>query len=450
MSDKRIVIVGGGLAGSEAAWQALKANIPVTLYEARPKRMTEAHKTNKFAELVCSNSLKSESPESAAGVLKEEMTSFDSLILTAARKARVPAGQALAVDREIFSDHITETLSAHPLFTKVSEEITHIPSEGELEARGEHWIIASGPLTSEGLTSEIKKLCFDQEHLYFYDAIAPVIDGDAINFDECFWANRYDDVEEEDKGDYLNIPLSKDEYETFIDEILAAKKIPLHSFEDPIYFESCLPIEVMAERGRDTLRFGPMKPVGITDPKTGRRPWANIQLRQENKDATMFSMVGFQSKMSWTDQKRILGALPSLSESSFLRFGSIHRNTYIKSPEVLTENLSFKKNKRVFPAGQITGVEGYLESSAIGLIVAQKITHLIKEEEFRFPEPETILGSLIHYIRFGTKSKFSPMNVNLGLLPSLGEEFKRIKKKEKKIKKCERARESFQAYRKQL
>lgn len=446
MTEKRIVIVGGGLAGSEAAWQALKANIPVTLYEARPKRMTAAHKTDKMAELVCSNSLKSENPESAAGVLKEEMMSFNSLILTAAKKAQVPAGQALAVDRDIFSQAVTEALESHPLFTKISEEVTRIPSEKELEEKGEHWIIASGPLTSEALSEEIRKLCQDKKHLYFYDAIAPVIDGDTINFDECFWANRYDDLDSEEKGDYLNLPLSKEEYENFIDEVLKAKKIPLHSFEDPIYFESCLPIEVMAERGRETLRFGPMKPVGITNPKTGHRPWANIQLRQENKDGTMFSMVGFQSKMSWTDQKRIFGALPSLREASFHRFGSIHRNTYIQSPDVLEDDLSFKENRRVFPAGQITGVEGYLESSAIGLIITQRLIHKIQGNSFSYPPPETVLGSLVNYIQKGTKSKFTPMNVNLGLLPGLPEEFRRLKKKDKKLKKCERARQSFSSY----
>lgn len=446
LEKKRIVIVGGGLAGSEAAWQALQAGTPVTLYEARPKKMTPAHKTSGLGELVCSNSLKSENPGSAAGVLKEEMKHFNSLILEAAEKARVPAGQALAVDRVVFSEHITKTLEEHPLFTRVSEEVTEIPSEEELKKRGEYWIVASGPLTSEALSSEIRKLCFDEKHLYFYDAIAPVIDGDTINHDECFWANRYDTPEEEEKGDYLNIPLNKEEYENFIDEVTAAKKVPLHSFEDPVYFECCLPIEVMVERGRETLRFGPMKPVGITDPKTGHRPWANIQLRQENKDGTMFSMVGFQSKMSWGDQKRIFGALPALREASFLRYGSIHRNTYIESPKVLTEDLSFKKNKRVFPAGQITGVEGYLESAAIGLMIAKMVSHKVEEKEFSYPPKESVSGSLINYLRFGTRSSFTPMNVNLGLLPEVPEEFKRMKKKDKKLKKCEIARASFEAW----
>ncbi len=443
---QKIVIVGGGLAGSEAAWQALKAGIPVTLYEARPKKMTPAHRTSGLAELVCSNSLKSECEESAAGVLKEEMKHFNSLILEAAQKTRVPAGQALAVDRELFSAYITKSLEEHPLFTRISEEITKIPTEEELEARGEYWIIASGPLTSEALSEEIRSLCFDEKHLYFYDAIAPVIDGDTINMDECFWANRYDAPEEEEKGDYLNIPLSKQEYETFIDEVIVAKKIPLHSFENPVYFECCLPIEVMAERGRETLRFGPMKPVGIKDPKTGHRPWANIQLRQENKEATMFSMVGFQSKMSWGDQKRIFGALPALSEASFLRYGSIHRNTYIESPKVLTEELSFKKNRRVFPAGQITGVEGYLESAAIGLMISQMVSHKIEEKKFSYPPKESVSGSLINYLRFGTRSSFTPMNVNLGLLPEVPDEFKKIPKKEKKLKKCEIAREFFREW----
>ena len=446
MSEKKIVIVGGGLAGSEAAWQAVKAGIPVTLYEARPKKMTPAHKTNRLAELVCSNSLKSESLESASGLLKKEMEHFDSLIVKAAKKARVPAGQALAVDREVFSSFITESLDSHPLFTRVDKEVTEIPSEEELKERDEYWIISSGPLTSECLASEVQKLCSDEKQLYFYDAIAPVIDGDSINFDECFWANRYDELESDEKGDYVNIPLSKEEYETFIDEVAEAKKIPLHDFEDPVYFECCLPIEVMVERGRDTLRFGPMKPVGLTDPKTGKRPWANIQLRQENKEGTMFSMVGFQSKMSWGDQKRIFGSLPSLKEATFLRFGSIHRNTYIESPKVLEKDLSFKFNRRVFPAGQITGVEGYLESSSIGLIVSQCLTHRIKEKEFYYPPKETILGSLIHYLLIGTKSSYTPMNVNLGLLPELPFEMRKLKKKDKKIKKCERATKSFEVY----
>ena len=450
MSEKRIVIVGGGLAGSEAAWQAVSAGIPVTLYEARPKKMTPAHKTDRLAELVCSNSLKSESLESASGRLKKEMEHFDSLIVKAAKKARVPAGQALAVDREVFSSFITNALDAHPLFTREAKEVTEIPSEEELKKRNEYWIISSGPLTSEGLAAEIQKLCSHEKQLYFYDAIAPVIDGDTINFDECFWANRYDDLESEEKGDYVNIPLSKEEYETFIDEVTEAKKIPLHDFEDPVYFECCLPIEVMVERGRETLRFGPMKPVGLTDPKTGRRPWANIQLRQENKEGTMFSMVGFQSKMSWGDQKRIFGSLPSLKEATFLRFGSIHRNTYIESPKVLAEDLSFKLNRRVFPAGQITGVEGYLESSAIGLIVSQCLSHLASEKSFSYPPKETIMGSLVHYILTGTKSSYTPMNVNLGLLPELPYEMRKMKKKDKKIKKCERAAKSFEVYTEKL
>lgn len=442
---KKIVIIGGGLAGSEAAWQAVKANIPVTLYESRPLKNTPAHKTSKMAELVCSNSLKAEGTESPSGLLKKEMEHYDSLIVKAAKASRLPAGKALAVEREAFSDHVTKTLEAHPLFTKVTKEITKIPSEQELEEKGEYWIIATGPLTSDLLSGELQKLCSDKKHLYFYDAIAPTIDGDSIDYSECFWANRYQENSEE-KGDYLNIPLNEEQYNHFIAEVINAKKIPLHSFEDPIYFECCLPIEVMADRGKETLRFGPMKPVGIIDPKTGTRPWANIQLRLENKSGSMLSMVGFQSKMSWTDQKRIFSQLPALKNANFLRYGSIHRNTYIESPKALAEDLSFKSNRRVFPAGQITGVEGYLESSAVGLAIAQRVIHLVEEKEFSYPPPQTILGSLINYISIGTKGKFSPMNVNFGILPELPDNYKRIKKKEKKLKKCLIAQKSFESY----
>lgn len=434
-------IVGGGLAGSEAAWQALNLGCKVRLHEMRPAKLTPAHKTGNLAELVCSNSLKSLSVSSAPGLLKQEMTLMNSLVIQSAMDAKVPAGQALAVDREKFAAAITKKLKAHENFELVAGEVAAIPSEEELKSSNEVWVIASGPLTSESLSKSLMALCQNESELHFYDAIAPVIDGETINYDEVFRASRW----QEGEGDYLNIPLDKDQYEEFIDAIIAAEKVPLHSFEEVKYFESCLPIEVMIERGRDTLRFGPMKPSGLDNPKTGRWSHANIQLRMEDVGGSMYSMVGFQTKMKWPEQKRIFQTLPGLKDAEFLKLGSVHRNTYLNGPKVLNKDLSFKSNGRVFLAGQITGVEGYTESASIGLLAGRSAASKIQGRSFQMPPRGTMIGSLYHHITEGQKGDYSPMNCNLGLLPTIAKK-RGVSKADRKAEQCRRANEVFQVF----
>ena len=438
-------IVGGGLAGSEAAWQVVQAGISVVLHEMRPQKMTPAHHTANLAELVCSNSLKSLSEDSAPGLLKREMAALDSLIVRSAHTARVPAGQALAVNREIFSECIERALNDSNLFTRLHEEITEIPSETELLGRNEVWILASGPLTSQQLAEQIMALAGGAKRLHFYDAIAPVIAADSIDHERgAFRADRWQ-KDDATGGDYLNLPMNKEEYERFIDAVIAAEKMPLHEFEETKYFESCLPIEVMVERGRETLRFGPMKPVGLTDPRTGRWPHANVQLRLENRDATMFSMVGFQTKMKWPEQKRVFALIPGLEQAEFYRFGSVHRNTYIKSPEALDARLAFKKNSRVLLAGQITGVEGYTESAAIGLLAGRAAAAILKDQDVKMPPKETMLGALYSYVTEGVLGDYQPMNANLGLLPTM-EKQRGISKADRKAKQVAIAWDKFQTW----
>ena len=433
--------MGGGLAGSEAAWQALQLGASVILYEMRPKQLTPAHRTGDLAELVCSNSLKSLDPYSVPGMLKQEMASFKSLIVSAAYKAQVPAGAALAVDRALFSKEISERLNAHPNFKRVDQEVQEIPTEQELVDRGECMIVASGPLTSSNLAEEVKKLCGGDERLYFYDAIAPVLSADSLDWDHCFRADRYGKGD----GDYVNIPLDKEQYEAFLADVTEAEKVPLHSFEKVDYFESCLPIEVMVERGPETLRFGPLKPVGLVDPKTGKQPHACIQLRMENSAGSMYSMVGFQTKMKWPEQKRVFSKIPALKDVEFLRFGSVHRNTYVQSPKVLNPNLSFRSNKRVFLAGQITGVEGYTESAAMGLIAGRAAAAQLGLAAFSLPPETSVIGALLNYVGFGCKGKFAPMNANFGLLPSV-QKVRGMSKKDKKRLQSEKCQEAFAAY----
>ena len=439
MATAHVRIVGGGLAGSEAAWQCLKAGLQVTLYETRPKVQTPAHQTGDLAELVCSNSLKSLDYNTAPGQLKREMAALDSLIIKAADIAKVPAGQALAVDRAVFSEQVHSKLSAMPSFSLESRVV-----DGEFIAAhpDDIWILATGPLTSEALIPYLESLC-DKGHgdrLFFYDAIAPVIEADSINMDKAYWASRYDKGD----ADYLNIPMDKDTYENFIDAIAGAEMMPLHEFEGVHYFESCLPIEVMAERGRETLRFGPLKPVGLKDPRTGKDPHAVIQLRKENKQATMLSMVGFQTKMKWPEQKRVFTSIPGLEDANFFRFGSVHRNTYINSPEVLGTDFSFKKASNTFLAGQITGVEGYTESAAIGLLVGRSVVARVMHETFCLPPETSFLGALGRYVTEGPLGDYQPMNVNFGLLPRL--ENRKLPKAKRKIAHCERANETFNAF----
>jgi len=450
-SEISVHIVGGGLAGSEAAWQIARGGIPVTLHEMRPVKMTPAHQTGNLAELVCSNSMKSLDESSAPGLLKTEMAAMDSLIIRAAMKARVPAGQALAVDRIVFADAVKSGLLETGLVTITPGEVTSLPTPEEASARREFWIVASGPLTSHPLAEALQKLTGSTRSLYFYDAIAPVLAAESIDMSHAFRADRYGDG---DSGDYLNVPLSKDEYESFIDSVIAAEKMPLHDFEEPKYFESCLPIEVMIERGRDTLRFGPMKPVGLTDPSTGHRPWAAIQLRQENQDGTMFSMVGFQTKMKWPEQKRVFSTIPALRNVEILRYGSIHRNTYLKSPEFLGADLSFKAAPRIFLAGQISGVEGYTESAAMGLLAGRACVAKSRGQEFTMPPRETMIGALGRYVTEGCLGPYQPMNANFGLLPPppavthdpSRKKPKKLSKADRKTLIADRARQTFAAY----
>lgn len=439
-------IIGGGLAGCEAAWQVLQSGYKVVLHEMRPKSMTPAHQSGALAELVCSNSLKSMLPDSAPGLLKAEMAALDSVTLKSAFEAKVPAGQALAVDREVFSASISRALHSHANFQRLDEEVQALPSEVEISASGDIWIIASGPLTSPGLAAAIEQLCpSNARRLYFYDAIAPVIAADSIDMNHAFRASRYDKDDGSGDGDYLNLPLNREEYDTFIEAVRTAEYMPLHAFEETRYFEACLPIEVMVERGPQTLRFGPMKPVGLIDPRTGRRPWANLQLRQENVEGTMFSMVGFQTKMKWPEQKRVFSMIPALKEAEYLRFGSVHRNTYVKSPDALSSDLSFKSNPRVFLAGQVTGVEGYTESAAIGLLAGRAAVAKLQGQTFVMPPKTTMIGALGHYVTFGNLGEFQPMNANLGLLPPEARG-KGETKSDRKRRQCDAARLAFREY----
>lgn len=436
-------IVGGGLAGCEAAWQGLRAGVQVILHEMRPTTMTAAHKTGNLAELVCSNSLKSTLPASAPGLLKAEMNAFDSLILRAAAVASVPAGNALAVEREKFSATISEILGNHPLFSFADGEVTQLPTQTEMEARNECWIIATGPLTSTAMTDVLNDLTGGVKRLHFYDAIAPILETESIDMDKAFKASRYDDAE--DVGDYLNLPLTRPEYEAFIAAVKAAAYMPLHGFEETKYFEACLPIEVMVERGPETLRFGPMKPVGLTDPKTGRWPYAAVQLRMENPEGTMYSMVGFQTKMKWPEQKRVFSMIPALANVEFFRFGSVHRNTYVDSPRALAPDLSFKSQPRVFLAGQVTGVEGYTESAGIGQMAALSAIARLQGRTWTPPPKTSMIGALVHYVTFGGLGAFSPMNTNMGLLPPI-EKKRGVGKAERKQAQADAAADAFKAW----
>lgn len=409
MTDE-ITIIGGGLAGSEAAWQAANAGARVRLCEMRGVVKTPVHQTDRFAELVCSNSLKSNSITNAAGLLKEEMRRLDSLVVAAADAASVPAGDALAVDRDLFAGYITRKLEGHPNITIAREEVPRVDEERV-------HIIATGPLTSDALAQDVGRLT-GTEQLAFYDAVAPTIDASTINRDKVFAASRYD------KGDpaYLNCPFTKDEYDVFYDALMHAELAPIAEHEGKVpYFESCMPIEAMAARGPKTLCFGPMKPVGLNDPHTGRRPWAVVQLRQENRAATLYSMVGFQTRMKWGDQKRVLRLIPGLEEAEFVRFGVIHRNTYIQSPQVLADTLQMKQYPNVFFAGQITGVEGYVESAATGILAGRNAArHGLGQPLITLPA-ETMLGALVDYVAHYDGKDFQPMNSNWGIVPPLGE-----------------------------
>lgn len=424
-----VTVIGAGLAGSEAAWQLVQRGIPVCLYEMRPVRATEAHHTDGFAELVCSNSLRSASLDTAIGLLKEEMRRLGSLIMAAADAARVPAGSALAVDRHIFSYFVTEALLTHPLIEIRREEVQTLPPGPT--------VVASGPLTSPALSAQLRQL-FGSEYLYFYDAIAPVVTTESINTAVAFRASRYDHG-----SDYLNCPLSREQYYQFVDAILAAEKMPEKEFERAIYFEGCLPIEEMARRGKDTLAFGPLKPVGLIDPHTGTRPYAVVQLRQDDRAGTLWNMVGFQTKMTYPEQRRIFRGIPGLESAEFVRLGSLHRNTFIDSPRLLRPTLQLKNRHDLFFAGQMIGVEGYLESAAAGLLAGLNASRLVTDLPLLVPPSTTALGSMITYITNDERRDFQPMNTNYGLFSPLPG---RLRGREKKAALAERALRDIAAW----
>ena len=398
-----LTIIGAGLAGSEAAWQAAERGIPVTLYEMRSITSTAAHKTDSCAELVCSNSLGNNLPHSAPYILKEELRNLNSLVISAGDSHSVPAGSALAVDRDLFAKEITKRISNHPLITLKRQEIIQIPEKGPV-------IIATGPLTSPKLSLEISRL-IGQEYLYFYDALSPIIDANSINYDTAFFASRYG------KGgaDYLNCPMDERQYYEFIRELNNAEKVPMASFEKPVYFEGCMPIEVLAERGPKTLAFGPLKPIGLADPRTGRTAFAVVQLRKENKESSAFNLVGFQTKLTYPEQKRIVRMIPGLEKAEFFRMGAIHRNTFINTPELLNNELELKSRPETYFAGQITGVEGYVESASMGLLASLSAVAKITQSDYKAPPKGTALGALINYLTTSSKKHFQPMNINFGL-----------------------------------
>src|SRR5215213_4055336 len=414
----KINVIGGGLAGVEAAWQAALLGAEVNLYEMRPVTQTPAHRTDKLAEIVCSNSLKSDEPGTASYLLKEELRQGDSLVMWAAAQTRVPAGAALAVDREKFSELITERIANEPRIRLIREEVTTIPEDAIT-------IIATGPLSSDALTAEIMKLT-GSDQMYFYDAIAPIVAADSIDTTIAFRAARYD------KGgdDYLNCPFDQEQYARFYSELLEAKSVPLQRFEETRWFEACLPIEELARRGVDTLRFGPMKPVGLRDPRTGREPYAAVQLRQENLMADAYSLVGFQNHLRYGEQARVLRLIPGMQNAEFLQFGQIHRNTYICSPRVLQATMQMRERPKVFFAGQITGVEGYVESVAMGWLAGVNAARLASGVELLEAPARSATGALAHYVSHADTKNFQPGNITFALLPPLPEPAKRnVRKK---------------------
>jgi len=404
--NQYLTVIGGGLAGSEAAWQAARRGVRVRLYEMKPQKFSPAHQSPFLGELVCSNSLRAEGVESAVGLLKEEMRRLDSLVMAAALATRVPAGKALAVDRGKFASHITRVLEAEPLIEILREEVKAPDPEATT-------IIATGPLTSEPLAEALGRIT-GQAHLHFYDAIAPIVAADSLDRGKIFRASRYGAGE-----DYLNCPFSEAEYAVFYEAVMAAEQAPLRAFEEPRYFEGCLPVEIMAARGFRTLLFGPMKPVGLTDPHTGRQPFAVVQLRAENREGMLYNLVGFQTKLKYGEQERVFRLIPGLAHAEFVRLGSIHRNTFIRSPGILSAYLNFLQYPRLFLAGQISGVEGYVESAAMGVLAGINAARLMQNRPLITPPRETALGALISHLTNTATRDFQPMNVNFGLFPPL-------------------------------
>jgi methylenetetrahydrofolate--tRNA-(uracil-5-)-methyltransferase len=411
-----VKVVGGGLAGCEATWHIANSGIRVELFEMRPYNTTPAHHTDKLAELVCSNSFRSAELTNAAGLLKEEMRLLNSIVMKAADATRIPAGAALAVDRERFSSTITKILEEHPLVTIHREEVKAIPSPPA--------IIATGPLTSEDLSKAIAEF-LGGEYIYFYDAAAPIITKESINWDKAFWGSRYNKGDD----DYVNLPMTREEYHRFYNELIKAETHPLKEFEKPVFFEGCMPVEVMARRGPGTLLFGPLKPVGIVDPRTGKEPFAVVQLRKENKEGTLFNIVGFQTSLKWNEQKRVFSMIPGLENVEFVRYGFIHRNTFISSPRFLNPTLEVKGIKGLFFAGQITGVEGYIESAASGIVAGINMARFIKGKSLVVFPKYTVIGALCHYITTAKPENFQPMKSNFGILPPLEQKVKSRKER---------------------
>jgi len=435
-----IVVIGGGLAGSEAAYQIAKKGIKVKLYEMKPVKFTEAHSNTNLAEIVCSNSFKSNLHTNACGLLKEELRYLDSLLIKIADETQVPAGQALAVDREIFAKRVTEEIEKNPFIEVIHEEVTSVE---ELAEEG-IVIIATGPLTSQGMAEEISKIT-GQDKLYFYDAAAPIVTKESIDFDIAFYGNRYEQEKQKEElieewqerlkgqdASYINLPMNKEEYEKFCQELINAEVVTLHEFEKREIFEGCMPVEVMAQRGLDTLRFGPLKPVGFDDPRTGKRPYAVVQLRQDDKDGIIYNIVGFQTNLKFGEQKRVFSMIPGLKNAEFIKYGVMHRNTYINSTKLLDNTYNLKSNPNIYFAGQITGVEGYVESISSGMLAAiNACAQYENEEKIVFPET-TMIGALAKYVST-ENDKFQPMNANFGIVPELGERIKDKKLKYGKL-----------------
>ena len=404
---KKVTVLGAGLAGCECAWQLAKRGIEVRLYEMKPNKMTPAHTSEYFAELVCSNSLRSDELTNAVGLLKAEMRKMGSLIMESADSNRVAAGGALAVDREGFSRYITDKIKSCPNIELVSEEATDFP-EGEL-------VVATGPLTSDALAEKLEKLC-NCTGLHFYDAVAPIVTLESVDMDSAFFASRYD----KGTADYVNCPMNEEEYKAFVKELASAKEAPVHGFDDGGVFEGCMPVEVMARRGEETLRFGPLKPVGLRDPRTGKDNYAVVQLRRDNADGTIYNLVGFQTHLTWGEQKRVFSMIPALRNAEFVRYGVMHRNTYLNSPHLLDRYYRLKSDPRISFAGQMTGVEGYVESAASGMLVGiETAARLLELEPVNFPQ-ETAIGALGLYISGGSVGDFQPMNINFGIITPLG------------------------------
>ena len=419
-----VIVIGAGLAGSEAAWQLAQRGIPVRLLEMKPKKMSPAHHSASFGELVCSNSLRSDQLENAVGLLKEELRRCGSLIMACADEHRVEAGGALAVDREAFSAAITDKIRSHPNITVEEGEVTQIPEEGQV-------IIATGPLTSDALSESIAKLFPESKYLNFFDAAAPLVTFESIDMDSAFFASRYD----RGTPDYINCPMTEEEYEAFWQELIHAQEAEIHGFEDAGVFEGCMPVEVMARRGRDTLCYGPLKPVGLRDPKTGKEPFAVVQLRKDNAQGSIYNIVGFQTHLRWPEQRRVFSMIPALKNAEYVRYGVMHRNTFLDSPRLLDRYYRVRGNERLMFAGQITGVEGYVESTASGCLAAMELAHRLEgKEPVNFPR-ETAMGAMALYISDGSVADFQPMNVNFGLIPPLGYRVKGKRNKNAEISK---------------